>query len=206
MKRLKRRLSAAFRGNNNSNNNNISVFESECDSGRGSVLMSYGMYTTAGIIGNGVGGRTWSLSDSMSHLADRLAADGVIVEECDPSAMLRVSRGGTAGRRGCDVVGGRPPPPRTHSMYNPRVYHHPHLPHNNRNSYYGSHASMAGASGTSFSARVSINLCYWPPSQTPHPATTCTHCAGRSRNRTASHGRPHVSKSFLANGQLFFSI
>lgn len=33
--------------------------------------------------------RNWRLSDSMSELAERLAADGVIIEECDiPSGII----------------------------------------------------------------------------------------------------------------------
>ncbi|CAJ0584813.1 unnamed protein product, partial [Mesorhabditis spiculigera] len=57
MKKLKRRLSAAFRGNSNSQLN----------------------ISTGPIISQPY--RTWSLSDSMSQLADRLAVEGIIVEE-----------------------------------------------------------------------------------------------------------------------------
>ena len=37
--------------------------------------------------------RNWSLSDSMSELAERLAAEGVIIEECDPQVGIEQKRG-----------------------------------------------------------------------------------------------------------------
>ncbi|CAJ0932620.1 unnamed protein product, partial [Mesorhabditis belari] len=55
--------------------------------------------------------RTWSLSDSMSQLADRLAADGIIVEE---DCALRNPVPEPRHHR---------PKPRTHSMYSSRMYH-----------------------------------------------------------------------------------
>uniref|UniRef100_A0A0N5A976 Phage protein n=1 Tax=Syphacia muris TaxID=451379 RepID=A0A0N5A976_9BILA len=74
MKRLKRRISAAFKANDTSS----------------AVPVRFD--------------RNWSLSDSMSELAERLAAEGMIIEECDPqveqkrsgykhSSALYVSRG-----------------------------------------------------------------------------------------------------------------
>ncbi|CAI5447155.1 unnamed protein product [Caenorhabditis angaria] len=154
MKKLKRRLSAAFRSGSN---NNVSIgssggnsyYDSECDTR--SMVIGYGMMSAP------VHNRCWTpLSESMSHLSDKLAVDGTIMEECiDPATLLRVSRGGTAGRRydtNVNYLGGMhhhpppppsskstkshhyQPPPRTHSLYYPRGYS------GGRNSYYGSNA------------------------------------------------------------------
>lgn len=49
--------------------------------------------------------RNWSLSDSMSELAERLAADGVIIEECDPQPIAEQKNGAFGGFRRSD---GRP--------------------------------------------------------------------------------------------------
>uniref|UniRef100_A0A8R1I222 Uncharacterized protein n=1 Tax=Caenorhabditis japonica TaxID=281687 RepID=A0A8R1I222_CAEJA len=93
-------------------------------------MIGYGMMSAP------LHGRAWTLSESMSHLSDK---NGTILEECvDPTALLRVSRGGTGGRRYDSNVnyinGMHVPPPRTHSLYYPRGYN------SHRNSYYGSNA------------------------------------------------------------------
>ncbi|PIC35414.1 hypothetical protein B9Z55_014782 [Caenorhabditis nigoni] len=99
---------------------------------RNNIVIGYGMMSAP------LHGRTWTLSESMSHLSDK---NGAIMEECvvDPTALLRVSRGGTAGRRydtNVNYINGmHVPPPRTHSLYYPRGYNN-----SSRNSYYGSNA------------------------------------------------------------------
>ncbi|CAB3409130.1 unnamed protein product [Caenorhabditis bovis] len=136
MKKLKRRLSSAFRSASNNNvsrmTSNGSFYDPECDA-RSNIVIGYGILPPG-----------YSLSESMSHLSDKLAVDGAIMEECvDPTSLLRVSRGGTAGRRyetNVHYLGGmHPPPPRTHSLYYPRGYNHQN---SGRNSYYGSNALL----------------------------------------------------------------
>ncbi|WKY06397.1 hypothetical protein Q1695_006527 [Nippostrongylus brasiliensis] len=112
MKKLKRRLSAAFRSGGSQQNVEL------C----GANGISNGLHPAPYGLFADTPNRAWSLSDSMSHLADRLAIDGVIVEECDPSAAVlrhpyhRYNRAAAQSRAA--------------SMYNPRVY----------SGYYGSHA------------------------------------------------------------------
>uniref|UniRef100_A0A1I7XSD1 FAD_binding_3 domain-containing protein n=1 Tax=Heterorhabditis bacteriophora TaxID=37862 RepID=A0A1I7XSD1_HETBA len=110
MKKLKRRLSAAFRSGGSTQNLEL------CGGTTATHHINSGYSHGLAAVSN----RTWSLSDSMNHLADRLAADGVIVEECDPSALIR---------RPLEHTYRHAPHPRTSSIYNPRIY----------SSYYGSH-------------------------------------------------------------------
>ncbi|KAF1758284.1 hypothetical protein GCK72_014742 [Caenorhabditis remanei] len=148
MKKLKRRLSAAFRPGSN---NNVSItssggsfYDSECEA-RNNIVIGYGMMSAP------LHGRAWTLSESMSHLSDK---NGAIMEECgvDPTALLRVSRGGTAGRRydtNVNYINGmHVPPPRTHSLYYPRGYN------SRRNSYYGSNACKFFFSKTNVARRT----------------------------------------------------
>ncbi|ULT96647.1 hypothetical protein L5515_011993 [Caenorhabditis briggsae] len=110
-------------------------------------------------------GRTWTLSESMSHLSDK---NGAIMEECviDPTALLRVSRGGTAGRRydtNVNYINGmHVPPPRTHSLYYPRGYNN-----SSRNSYYGSNASVVQESMILGSDGGSVEVSPCTSDQTP---------------------------------------
>ncbi|CAI4231795.1 unnamed protein product [Auanema sp. JU1783] len=134
MKKLKRRLSAAFRG----------------DRGRSIEITDVcGIHPSYGhgiFLAHPAPSRTWSLSDSMSHLADRLAADGVIVEETDPSAILR-----RPDHRYRHIQ------PRATSMYNPSVYH----------GYYGSHASVVQETSILGSDGESVEVSPCTSDQTP---------------------------------------
>ncbi|KAE9420105.1 hypothetical protein Angca_001481, partial [Angiostrongylus cantonensis] len=107
MKKLKRRLSAAFRGRGSQQSVEL-CGATPLSNGVHAVHhpATYGLFTASP-------NRAWSLSDSMNHLADRLAVEGVIVEECDPSiAVLRHPY-----HRYHRAV----PQSRTTSMYNPRI-------------------------------------------------------------------------------------
>ncbi|GMT24095.1 hypothetical protein PFISCL1PPCAC_15392, partial [Pristionchus fissidentatus] len=133
MKRLKRRISAAFKGNSSPNG--------------GSDIIPGDIRHQPTLIS--VPYRNWSLSDSMSQLADRLAADGVIMEEdgrmCN--SLLRhqypmgMGPGGMVEMRGPRDHHGdgghhsyrQQMKSRTISLYNPRV---------RPPSCYGSHGSV----------------------------------------------------------------
>ncbi|KAJ1357753.1 choline-phosphate cytidylyltransferase [Parelaphostrongylus tenuis] len=143
MKKLKRRLSAAFRGRGSQQSVEL------CGAtplGNGVHTIhhpaSYGLFTSSP-------NRAWSLSDSMNHLADRLAVEGVIVEECDPSV--------TVLRHPYHRYHRAIPQSRTSSMYNPRVY----------SGYYGSHASVVQESSALGSDGESAEVSPCTSDQTP---------------------------------------
>ncbi|VDD95073.1 unnamed protein product [Enterobius vermicularis] len=101
MKRLKRRISAAFRNG---------------DVPPAPPIRSFS--------------RNWSLSDSMSELAERLAAEGVIIEECDPQVGMEQKRGYRMGN-GLYLA-------RSHDNYDREIsgmFGRSYIPHQ-RHSYY----------------------------------------------------------------------
>ncbi|VDN02750.1 unnamed protein product [Thelazia callipaeda] len=79
MKKLKKRFNAVFRGNDLSSASPDSTYAT------GSIKIIYreDCIAVTNIKKSHQKFRNWTLSDSMSELAERLAADGVIIEECD---------------------------------------------------------------------------------------------------------------------------
>lgn len=105
MKRLKRRISAALKGNDTPPSVPIR-FE-----------------------------RNWSLSDSMSELAERLAADGVIIEECDPQPNVDQKANAFTEFR-VNTAPGLPRPPRCECVNGINSVY-AHTWYSPRHSYYG---------------------------------------------------------------------
>ncbi|KAK6748490.1 hypothetical protein RB195_001233 [Necator americanus] len=142
MKKLKRRLSAAFRGGGSQQNVELCGANGLTNGVHHIHTASYGLFAAA------APNRAWSLSDSMNHLADRLAVEGVIVEECDPTAAVL---------RHPYHRYHRAPQSRAASMYNPRVY----------SGYYGSHASVVQESSALGSDGESVEVSPCTSDQTP---------------------------------------
>ncbi|KAK5967133.1 Pct-1 [Trichostrongylus colubriformis] len=142
MKKLKRRLSAAFRSGGSQHNVELCGAGGVTNGVHHIHTASYGLFTATP-------NRAWSLSDSMNHLADRMAIEGVIVEECDPSAAVlrhpyhRYNRAIQQSRAA--------------SMYNPRVY----------SGYYGSHSSVVQESPALGSDGESVEVSPCTSDQTP---------------------------------------
>ena len=106
MKKLKRRLSAAFRHVSLSSST-IDMHENGGGDDEATTVLSAPSYRTSLHSSHSMPGyllraSNTTLSDSMSELALRLAEDGVIVEECDTSATNLVhmtQNGGCYDRR-----------------------------------------------------------------------------------------------------------